>query len=104
MDGFVSVDAGAETGTLVTKPFRCDGGRLSINAEAHSGMVGVAVLDESEIQYQGYSRQECALFDGDSVHHSVTWSEKGSLEGLKGSNIRLKFYLRNAKLYSFVLG
>ena len=104
LDGFGSVDAGAETGTLVTKPFRCNGGRLSINAEAHGGMVGVAVLDESEIQFPGYSRQECALFDGDSVHHSVTWREKGSLEELKGRNIRLKFYLRNAKLYSFVVG
>ena len=58
-------------------------------------------LDESGIQYQGYSRQECALFDGDSVDHSVTWREKLSLEELKGQVIRLKFYLRDASLYAF---
>ena len=63
VDGFVSLDAGDETGTLVTKPFRCDGGRLAINAAARGGMVGVAVLDEEGIQYEGYSGQECALFD-----------------------------------------
>ena len=58
LDGFVSVDAGDETSTLVTKPFRCEGGQLSINAAARGGMVGVAVLDESGTQFQGYSRQD----------------------------------------------
>ena len=104
LDGFVSVDAGQDVGSLITKPFRCEGGPLKINASAREGMVGVAVLDESGIQYQGYSRQECALFDGDSVDHSVTWREKLSLEELKGNTIRLKFYLQNAGLYSFTVG
>jgi len=104
LDGFVSVDAGQDAGSLITKPFRCEGGPLKINASARGGMVGVAVLDESGIQYQGYSRQECALFDGDSVDHSVTWREKLSLEELKGNTIRLKFYLQNASLYSFTVG
>lgn len=102
-DGFVSVDAGDESGTLITKPFRCEGGRLSINTAAKGGMVGIAVVDESGTQFQGYSRQECALFDGDSVRHTMTWREKGSLEELKGRDIRLKFYIRNASLFSFVV-
>ena len=104
MDGFVSVDAGDETGTLITKPLVCDGGPLTINASARCGMVGIAVIDEDGTQYQGYSLQECALFDGDSIGHRVTWRDKLSLEDLKGKNIRLKFYLRNAKLYAFAVG
>ena len=103
LDGFVSVDAGGETGSLVTKPFRCEGGPLTVNAAARGGMVGVAILDESGIQYQGYSLQECALFDGDSTGHRVTWRERLSLEELKGKDIRLKFYLRNASLYAFTV-
>ena len=103
-DGFVSVDAGDETGTLVTKPFRCGSGPLIINASARGGMVSVAVLDESGTQYPGYSRQKCALFDGDSVRHRVTWKEKLSLEELKGKNVRLKFYLKDASLFSFSVG
>ena len=103
-DGFVSVDAGDETGTLVTKPFRCEGGPLTINAAARGGLVGVAVLDESGTQFQGYSRQDCAVFDGDSVKQRINWREKQSLEELKGQNIRLKFYLWNASLYSFSQG
>ncbi|MDP6065339.1 MAG: hypothetical protein QGI49_11220 [SAR202 cluster bacterium] len=104
LDGFVSVDAGEDAGSLITKPFRCEGGLLEINASARGGVVEVAVLDESGIQYQGYSRQECALFDGDSVDHSVTWRGKLSLEELKGNTVRLKFYLQNASLYSFTVG
>ena len=104
LDGFVSMDAEDDTGTLVTKPFRCEGGPLTINAAARGGMVGVAVLDESGIQYRGYSRQECALFDGDSTSHRVTWRENSSLEELKGKDIMFKFYLRNASLYAFAVG
>ena len=95
---------GDETGALVTKTFRCDGGPLTINAAARGGFVGVAVLDEDGIQYRGYSRHECALFDGDSIRHRVTWRDKRSLEELQGRNIRLKFYLRNAKLFAFRVG
>jgi hypothetical protein len=104
LDGFVSVDAGDEIGTLVTKPFLCGGGRLSINAAAGGGMVGLAVLDESGIQYPGFSRQECALFDGDSIGHNMTWREHLSLDELEGRSVRLKFYLKNAKLYAFSVG
>ena len=104
LDGFVSVDGGEETGTLVTKPFVCEGGNLTINASARGGLVGVAVLDESGIQYQGYSRQECALFDSDSIRHDVTWRTKLSLDELKGETVRLKFYLWNASLYAFSVG
>lgn len=100
-DGFVSVNAGDQSGYLVTKPFLCQGGNLAINGSAKGGDIGVTVLDESGIQYPGYSRQDCALFDGDSTKHFMSWREKLSLEELKGNNIRLKFYLRNAKLYSF---
>ena len=103
-DGFVSVDAGDDTGSLVTKPFRCEGGPLTINAAARYGMVSVAVLDEDGIQFPGYSRQECALFDGDSVRHRVTWREMLSLEELKGKNVRLKFYIKSASLFSFLVG
>lgn len=104
VDGFVSVDAGRETGSIVTKSFRCEGGPLTINAAARGGSVGVAVLDESGTQFQGFSRQECALFDGDSVRHRVTWREMMSLEELKGKNVRLKFYIKSASLFSFLVG
>ena len=103
LDGFVSIDAGDAVGTLVTKPLRLDGGRLRINASARGGSVAVAVLDEHGIQHEGFGRIDCALFDGDAVGHNVTWRGKSSLDELRGRDIRLKFYLRDARLYSFVV-
>ena len=101
LDGFVSIDAGEQTGTVVTKPFQCDGGPLRINAAARGGSVSLAVLDEQGTQHQGFGKTDCAIFDGDSVRHNVNWRNNVSLESLKGQVIRLKFYLRNARLYSF---
>ena len=103
LDGFVSVDAGAETGTLVTKPFRCEGGSLMINAAARGGEVSVAVLDADGVQQDGFGRPDSALFDGDSVRWETTW-RRARFDDLRGRVVRLKFYLRNASLYSFRQG
>ena len=103
MDGFVSADAGNQMGTLVTKPFVCEGNELIINAAAEKGLVAVAVLDESGIQYSGYSKRDCVLFDSDSISHKVTWEKRPTLDELKGKTIRLKFYLKDANLYSFTI-
>ncbi len=103
LDGFVSVDAGEEMGTLVTVPFRCAGGSLKINAAARGGLVAVAVLDEEGTQYEGFGKVDCAVFDGDAVEHEVTWRQV-AFASLEGKVIRLKFYLRDARLYSFKQG
>ena len=107
LDGFVSMDATQEEGYLVTKPFLCEGGDLLINAQARGGCITVAVLDEAGHHigdyYSGYKKIECSPFDSDSLHHKVTWRHFTSLSSLEGRVIRLKFYLRNARLYSFEL-
>lgn len=103
LDGFVSVDAGDEVGSLTTRPFLCNGGNLHINASARGGEVSVAVIDEQGVQYEGFGRVQCAIFDGDSVCHRMTWQHH-EFAALQGEMVRLKFYLRNASLYSFTHG
>jgi hypothetical protein len=49
----------------------------------------------------GYHRIESALLDGDGLAQPVTWRDRSSLGGLQGQVIRLKFYVRDARLYSF---
>jgi hypothetical protein len=100
LDGFMSMDAGDETGYLVTKPFTCAGGKLLINAAARGGQVSVAVLDAEGIQYPNFGRMHSALFDGDSVRHTVGWSQ-ADFDDLRGKQIRLKFYQRNSSLYGY---
>ena len=107
LDGFASMDAADEGGYLVTKPFICENEDLLINAHARGGQISVAVLDRAGRHigdyYTGFKKIDCSPFDSDSLRHKVTWRHYISLASLKGKTIRLKFYLRNARLYSFEL-
>ena len=58
LDGFVSLDAGDEMGHVVTRPFRCDGAKLTINAEGRGGSIQVAVLDENGLHHEGFERDK----------------------------------------------
>ena len=101
LDGFVSMDAGAETGWIITQPFECQGGTLEVNADARGGALAVTVLGADGMQVDGMRHLDCAIFDGDSVRQRVTWENHVSLDHLKGQTVRLKLYLTSAKLYSF---
>lgn len=117
LDGFVSLDAGEEEGYVVTRPFGTppefyvaytirakDARKLTINSEA-KGELRVELLDANagDQPIPRFSRQECDPFTGDSTDHTVTWNGSQDLSPLTGKSYKLKFYLRNAKLYSFGL-
>lgn len=104
LDGFASIDAGEEEGTLTTKPLLFDGSRLVVNADAKTGYIMVEILDGErplEIPLQGFSRADCQAISADSVCHSVAWRTESVLSALRGKIVRLKFYICNAKLYAF---
>ena len=103
LDGWVSVDAGDEPGTLTTKPLKFAGDKLVINAEAQDGWIGVEILGRSgQRPVPGFSLADCERFSGDSVRHTVKWRGNSDLSRLQGRPVRLRFHLQNAKLYSFV--
>ena len=102
-DGFASLRAD-ERGTVTTIAFECEGPHLTINANASSGSVRVAVLDEQGGPLDGFSADQCEPFAGDAVSHVVTWRDRRSLEGLKERTIRLRFDLHRAELYAFRIG
>ena len=89
---------------MLTKPILCEGGQFTINADAQGGSVAVAVLDDDGIQHEDMRMIDCAVLDTDSVRHRVTWRGRTSLEDLRGKIIRLKFYVKSAKLFSFAMG
>jgi hypothetical protein len=101
LDGFVSLEPGDGEGWLVTRPFVCDGTRLTVNAEGSAGYLAVAVLGPDGEHLPGFRRIDSALVDGNGVRQPVTWREHDSLAALQGQTIRLKFYLRQARLYGF---
>lgn len=102
-DGFVSMDAGAVSGTITTKKLSNCSGRLRINYNAVSGWLAVEVQDENGNVIQGYSQADCDPLTGDSLDQPVTWSTLTELPTTT-EPIRLRFTLQNASLYSFTAG
>ena len=101
LDGFVSLQAKDDIGTVVTKPFKLDGNRLRINVEAADGELKVEVLDADGNPIKGFSDRRAETYTGvDGLRFEPLWAGK-DLSELVGEIIQLKFSLRNAKLYAF---
>lgn len=100
-DGFVSHAAGADGGTLTTRPLRFSGRHLFVNAAAAGGELRVEALDAAGNPLGHCSRERCAPVTGDATQQAVTWGNAGGLEELAGRPVRLRFHLRDAALYSF---
>jgi hypothetical protein len=94
-DGFMSLDAGAELGTVVTKPFELTGPELFVNADATNGSLAVDVLNSD-----GELLASSATIVGDQLHTRMEW-ESGDLASLVGQTVVLRISLQNASLYSF---
>ena len=78
--------------------------RLTINAQAEKGEIVAEVLDDQGKLVPGYSREDCRAFSGDSLRHALSWKGGDFLGGLLGGTVRLRFHLRNARLYSYTIG
>ncbi len=108
LDGFVSLEADNETGVLTTKPFKFNGDSLVVNADADDGELAVEILEYKNMYGSvdvtligGFTRAECVAFKGNNVRHTMAWKSGSELGSLEDKTIKLKFYLRRAKLYSF---
>jgi hypothetical protein len=99
LDGFVSIDAGENTGTIVTRPLLVQGNRLELNM-ASEGSVRVAVLDQSGRHYDGFSLEDCVPLSADDVRAEVRWRGGADLASLAGKVLRVKFELRHTKLFA----
>ena len=107
-DGFISVEPIEQQGVLTTEPFVFKGDQLEINANAAGGTVEVEVLEYKNMYHSvrispiaGFTRDDCVPIKTDSIRHIVKWKNGCDLSSLKGKTIKLKFYMKNAKLYSF---
>jgi hypothetical protein len=101
LEGFISLHAlPVREGILVTRPLFSDGKHLIVNAEClKEGYVEAEIADCNDRVYQGYNRKDCDTYRGDETNHVVTWKGKGDLP--QGETYKLRFYIRNAHLYSF---
>ena len=95
-DGFVSLNAGEAEGQMLTKPLTLSSRELHLNVDASQGSVVVSVTDDIGTPLENYTSQQIV---GDQLEASVRFA--GSLEALKGREVRLQFQIRNASLYSY---
>ncbi|MCC6240557.1 MAG: hypothetical protein IT448_09695 [Phycisphaerales bacterium] len=101
LDGFASVQAGYETGELLTKPLTFKGERLEINyATSGAGGIRVEVQDANAATIPGFEMKDCREIVGDEIARKVEWTD-GSLAHWQGRPVRLRFQMKEADLFSF---
>src|SRR5436190_10502084 len=90
-----ALDAGPDAGIVVTKPLTFKGTRLLVNLAA-KGSLRVSLLDDSGKAIPGFENAEAT---GDSLSQEIRWAS--DLAALEGKTVRLRFELRDAKLFAF---
>jgi hypothetical protein len=99
-DGFASMDASADGGTLLTRPVRFAGRHLFVNADVQ-GTLQVEVLDRQGNVVPGFGHGDCLAIQGDKTLHAVSWNNQKDLSSLTGQPVRFRFHLTDGRLYSF---
>jgi len=95
-DGFVSLDAGDETGYALTRPMRVVGDELHVNADATRGSLAVTLTDGEGNPLPGYASTPVAEDQTDTLVHFAQ-----PLGVLVDRQVRLRLDLHRASLYSY---
>jgi len=99
-DGFVSLNSGIE-GLVETTPLQATGSTLTVNADASGGELSVDLLDHTGQVISGYGHEHCIPVSTDNICHKIQWNSHGTIP--PNRPIRLRFYCKNVKLFSFAL-
>lgn len=98
LDGFASVEASFDGGTLMTRPVMLSGEALRVNARADYGQLRVELLDTDEQPLPGFGLDDGVPIEADGVDLPVCWRQP---RPLPTAPVRLRFHLANARLYSY---
>jgi hypothetical protein len=102
LDGFICLEAKDEAGTVVTKPFKLEGSGLEVNVDAQAGRIRVEILDENGAPIPGFSGKDATDYQAvDNLRLKPAWKDNKDLSALTGKVVRIRFRMRNAKLYAF---
>lgn len=101
LDGFVSLDAGAEEGVVETALLNPRAAyALEVNADASRGSLFVEVVDQDGKPLPGYTAAEAVRLTEDGIHHHARWTGQPLLPA---QPFRLRFRFTNASLFSYTL-
>ena len=100
-DGFVSVNASYEGGSLLTKPITYDGNELVLNmSTSAAGSIRAELTDSEGKALPGFALADCQELFGDDTQRVVKWKQGSSVAVHKGKPVRLRFELKDADLFS----
>jgi hypothetical protein len=101
VDGFVSLHAPAEGGSLVTRPLAFAGRKLVVNfATSAQGSLRAEIEDADGKPIDGFTLADCTELRGDEIEKTVAWKAGEDTSALAGKPVRLRFELKDADLYS----
>lgn len=100
-DGFASMDASDKAGTLTTRPITFNGKYLFVNVDAPGGELRAEVLDQAGEVIAPFSAASCVPVRADKTLQAVSWKDVPGLDKLAGKTVKIRFHLRNGKLYAF---
>jgi hypothetical protein len=101
LDGFASMEASYDGGTLITRPYVMAGDSLSLNLKSDYGRVLVELLDLDNKPVRGFTDEDCVPIQADGVDVRAKWKNCESLGELENHPVKIKFSLFNARLYSY---
>ena len=102
LDGFLSADARYTGGTLTTRPLVFDGDQLQLNLSTGAGgVLRVEILDGNGKPVPGFTLEEADGINGNYIRVLASWQGSSGLGSLAGKPVKLRFVMRDTKLYSF---
>jgi hypothetical protein len=100
-DGFASMEAGQQEGTLTTRLVEFSDKHLFVNVAINGGQLQAEVLDENGTVIGPFSRESCVPITSDSTLAQVSWNGAADLSSVAGKHVKFRFHVRNGSLYSF---
>jgi len=114
-DRFIGLRAGLAGGYMLTRQFILEGDRVEINcrSEVKHPAPGLGALIQAELLQPGVEQHSAEAYPGfaladcdekaitDDYEHVLTWNGSSDLSALRGKEVYIRFYIRNATLYTF---
>lgn len=101
LDGFSAAVAPYTGGEITTKPLTFTGKELSLNfSTSAAGGIKVEIQDAAGNPIPGFGLDDAVETIGNEIDRVVHWKTGTDVSALAGKPVRLKFVMKDAKLYS----
>jgi hypothetical protein len=102
LDGFSAAVAPYAGGQLVTRPLTFAGKELALNfATSAAGGILAEIQDASGKPLPGFALADAVETIGNETGRAVRWKSGADVSSLAGKPVRLRFVMKDARLYSF---